>query len=458
MAADPSINRAQRLAAWAAHQRTRLPAPVRALGQRTGTLALIDQALVSGINFVTAVVVARSLAPTSYGYYALLFAALLLINGLQTALITAPLMVIGPRQDAEQHAGYINSLWVVQLAGCLIAGIAVIGLMLIWRYVAGSSAAPVSMPAVLVVLIGYLAQEFVRRALFCKRDSLGGIGSDIISYGGQLLAILGLIAFQQLTLETVLWAMGLTSLAACVFGGARMRLTLRAVRRADIFSTWSNHWEYGRWLVSSNLANWGASQFYIFVVAALLSPAATGLFAAGRTLLGFTNPFLLGLENFVPATMTRRLINQGVDALEHWTNRFRLFSLALVGAYCLIAALFADPLVQLLFGSNYSGAGLVVPIIALGYVIISASRPTMLALRALGAPRWSFFANAIAALVSIVIAFPLVQFGGIIGAALGMLATNVIALVVGSIGYRREVRAYRLAAATAGSTQGSAHG
>jgi len=361
-------------------------------------IALIDQALVSGINFVTAVVVARSLAPTSYGYYALLFAALLFINGLQTALITGPLMVIGPRQSAGQHTGYMNSLWVVQLLGCLAAGIAIVGLMVFGRYVTASLAAPVGIVPVLLVVVSYLAQEFARRSLFCNRDSLGGIGVDIISYGGQLLWIVGLVVLHQLTLDTVLWAMGLTSLGACIFGIARLGLTMRAVSRADLRSTCHKHWQYGRWLMSGNLAHWGATQFYIFVVAGLLSPAATGLFAAGRNLLGFTNPFLLGLENFVPATMTRRLINDGVDALEHWTNRFRLFSMVLVGGYCLVAALFADPLIHLLFGSKYSGAGLAVPIIALGYFIVACNRPTMFALRAIGAPRWSFFANAIAAL------------------------------------------------------------
>ncbi|MDQ2997595.1 MAG: oligosaccharide flippase family protein, partial [Chloroflexota bacterium] len=343
------------------------------MSKRNGVIALIDQALVSGINFVTAVVVARSLAPTSYGYYALLFAALLFINGLQTALITGPLMVIGPRQRTEQRAGYMNSLWVVQLLGCLAAGLAIVGLMVFGRYFTSSLAAPVSILPVLVVVISYLAQEFARRALFCDRDSFGGICIDIISYGGQFLWIIMLIVLQRLTLETVLWAMGLTSFAASLFGLARMRVTMRAVSRADLLSTCSKHWEYGRWLMSGNLAHWGATQFYIFVVAGLLSPAATGLFAAGRNLLGFTNPFLLGLENFVPATMTRRLINDGVDALEHWTNRFRLFSMALVGGYCLLAALFAEPLIHLLFGSKYNGAGLAVPIIALGYFIIACN-------------------------------------------------------------------------------------
>src|SRR3954454_21269188 len=117
MAADPSINRVYQLAEWAAIQGARLPKPVRALSKRNGVVALIDQGLVSGINFVTAVVVARNLAPTSYGYYALLFAAILFINGLQTALITGPLMVIGPRYRAEQRAVYMNSLWIVQMLG-----------------------------------------------------------------------------------------------------------------------------------------------------------------------------------------------------------------------------------------------------------------------------------------------------------------------------------------------------
>jgi O-antigen/teichoic acid export membrane protein len=402
-------------------------------------IILIDQAIVSGVNFATALILARFLSPTSYGYYALLFAILLFINGQQSALITAPLMVLAPRYEAQHRVRYFNSLWVIQLTGCLATGALVVALMLVdhhwWPHITSAIAIG---PFVLTIMT-YLGQEFVRRMMFSQRDSIGGLCVDLISYGLQFVTIIVLIALEAITLDSVFWAMGLTSLISCVFGYIRLRPTITSVRRAHISSTLQQHWKQGRWLVSSMLAQWSSNQPYLFVVAALLSPADTAMLAASRNLLGITNIFLQGLENYVPTTLMRRLMSGGIDAMVRWVTRFRLIASLFIGAYCLIVAIFAGSIIRFVFGSNYASAGPVVALMAVAYFMLPFKYIQVFGLRAMGQPRWIFFAQLIGAVVTVTISVPLVTYWGIIGAAIGVVITHLVVLIVAHIGYRRVV-------------------
>jgi hypothetical protein len=56
-------------------------------------LALFDQGIVSCGNFVTSVLLARSLAVDQYGVFALFLDAILFLNSLQAALLIYPLTV-----------------------------------------------------------------------------------------------------------------------------------------------------------------------------------------------------------------------------------------------------------------------------------------------------------------------------------------------------------------------------
>src|SRR3989339_1774999 len=60
--------------------------------------ALADQAMVSGVNFLTGILLARYLGLEEYGRFTLAWMAVLLCNSFQQAGIIAPMMSIGPKQ------------------------------------------------------------------------------------------------------------------------------------------------------------------------------------------------------------------------------------------------------------------------------------------------------------------------------------------------------------------------
>src|SRR5215469_10227207 len=72
--------------------------------------ALIDQALVSGTNFITNVILARALGLRDYGVFALAWMAVLFVNSLQWAFIVSPMMSVGPKQDPAERPHYYGAV------------------------------------------------------------------------------------------------------------------------------------------------------------------------------------------------------------------------------------------------------------------------------------------------------------------------------------------------------------
>ncbi len=67
--------------------------------------ALADQTMVSGVNFLTGILLARYLGVEEFGRFTLAWMAVLFVNGIQHAAINSPMMSIGPKQpEAEAPA------------------------------------------------------------------------------------------------------------------------------------------------------------------------------------------------------------------------------------------------------------------------------------------------------------------------------------------------------------------
>src|SRR5882757_9661497 len=106
---------------------------LRAWGLKSA-LALVDQGLFSGAGFLVNLLLARWLAPASYGAFAVAFAAFLFISGFHNVLLLEPLTVMGPGRHSENLPAYFRAQF--QIHFLLVGWLAVAGLLgsvAIWR-------------------------------------------------------------------------------------------------------------------------------------------------------------------------------------------------------------------------------------------------------------------------------------------------------------------------------------
>lgn len=77
---------------------------------RKGSLALLDQGLVSGSNFLIAILLARWLNRDAYGAYAMGFSIFILLYGFQNAFLLEPMSVFGPESYPRCLTAYVKKL------------------------------------------------------------------------------------------------------------------------------------------------------------------------------------------------------------------------------------------------------------------------------------------------------------------------------------------------------------
>ena len=75
-----------------------------------GSLAILDQGLFAGSNFLLNVLLARWLDPADYGAFALAYSVFLLLGVFHTAILTEPMLVFGPGKYRERFHEYLGIL------------------------------------------------------------------------------------------------------------------------------------------------------------------------------------------------------------------------------------------------------------------------------------------------------------------------------------------------------------
>ena len=164
---------------------------------RKGVLAVADQALVSGANFATGFLMARFCTKEEFGGYVLAFSVMLFLNGLQAALITGPMMVLGAAREGDDFRRYVTALGAAQLAtGAALTGIAfaAVGVMFLLPSAEGLRGAFLGMAAALFFV---QTQEFVRRVLFTRLEPARAFVNDCVFRGMQLAAVAALFLLSR---------------------------------------------------------------------------------------------------------------------------------------------------------------------------------------------------------------------------------------------------------------------
>jgi O-antigen/teichoic acid export membrane protein len=390
---------------------------------RAEVWGVLDQALVSSVNFLTIILVARALAPADFGYFVLAFALLQSAGTLQGALITRPHNVLGAVRRAQEYADYSTTAAAAQLAlTCGLAAVAAAGAGI--AYEAGFSQALLFL-ALVPALVGWQLQELGRRMLYTERRLAAAFANDLLSYGAQAAALFALWQFDRLTGARAL----LTLAAAFAVGAAVVAWQLRPTLSGRLdASSLSANWRFGKWLGVAEVGQWFSTHFYIYLGAAVVGPVASAALKAGQTLLGPISVFLTFVTSYLPIVFAREL--QATGSIAGKTRRSLAAILPVVVPYCLLMALFATPVLEFVYGPEYGSYADVVQLFALYYVLLTFSTVAIAALSAREMTRDVFVGQAAGAALSVAIGWLLLQEWGPAGGVVGMLLSWLLAMVL----------------------------
>lgn len=404
--------------------------------------ALLDQILISGSNFVTMVLVVRSLTWSRAGDFTHIHSLLLLLNTLQIALVIQPLNVLAATLRGTDYRKFTTSMAV----GQIILAIALAGLALVAAavtYALGLHAAPLLL-ALAPAIVAWQLQEFVRRVLYTEDRLRTAFVNDLICYGGQMASMCAAFLLGRrhgtviLTGPVALYIIAITSAVAAAAGAMRIRKSLAG--RLD-FGEWRRSWRFGRWLAGSETLNFVSSVHLNQYIVSL----ATGSVALGgalrivQQLFGPMRVMAYFLGNILPIRFARTLAADGPVAMHTQLKKIAVVVIPILLGYCTLVWIFAGPLLRI-YDPEYVKQANALRLYGVSAGIGYGGMVLLAALMARQKTHLIFVTHVIAALSTLIFGWPLAHRLKVNGGAINMIISSTIVVSILGWTYVRQHR------------------
>lgn len=386
--------------------------------------ALTDQAIVSGTNFLTNVMLARFMGLREFGVFALAWMSVLFVNSLQTALIVAPMMSIGPKQEEKDRPAYFGAVVfqeLVLVVSCFLLVFA--ALKTSSHFFRHANLKQLALPLA-VSAFAYQMQDFIRRYFFATRQSRRALVDDALSYLTQLPILFLLHLEGHLNSATALWVMAATSILALVPGWFWMEPL--KFNWQWIKSISRRHWKFSRWLVGSSLLQWTSGNLFIVAAPIYYGAAAAGVLKASQNLMGATHVWFQGLDNVVPVESARRLRESGVHDMMAYIRSILLKWGGLTLLFALVMAAAPSLWLRFIYGPQMAQYGYILRLYAVIYLIMFFGAPLRAGLQALEFTVPIFWSYLAMTCFAFAFAVPMAKWLGLFGTMLGLVGIQVI--------------------------------
>ena len=397
-----------------------------------GGLAILDQALISGSNFLIGILLGRWLMPTQFGAFSLAFSVFILLSYVYQSLLSEPQGVFGGSTYRQCLRGYLKALLGIQ------AVLTVFGLVLL-----GGSAAVVYAMGKADGLAGALAGVAIaspcilffwlmRRSYYMNlapaRAAIGAFIYCTLVTGGLLAAYRwGLVSPFSAYL---LMAVGALGTGFFLLSQVNKALPADTVKAPTAAQAWHKHWEYGRWALLVSLVSWLTYYMYYPLVSAFSGMAAAGQL---RALMILSQPMEQGFMAlsilFLPYA-ARVCREKGVASSGPLVRRITLLFVAGAVVYWALLIPFKGFVFRVVYRGKYTEVAHLIPYVAVGATLWAAAFGPAILLRAIESPDSIFYARAVSAVLSLVVGIPATRAFGLWGVVVSLIVANLAALLI----------------------------
>jgi O-antigen/teichoic acid export membrane protein len=393
-----------------------------AQGAKQGYLAATDQGLISITNFLSSLILARELNPTEFGVYAVGFLLIHFIRAIQDGLIIQPLNAFGAIMPFQEFRKYTTGNGIIQLGLAIISVVAAIFGGLLLNNI-GYDTAGLLLLEVCFAFFFWQVQEYIRRTFYTRNHIHRAVINTALASVVRL-TILGIWAWKG---DLVTGGMGLDAIAwsSMIATGlglwqARQYWFVGTLNLSGIIK---QNWRYGRWVMGGSLANWVTAEVYPIMAAGLVSLAAAGAYRALQNLVAPVHVLLRATDTFFTPRAARLFNEGGYSGLGRILRLIYLLSGIPILGLLVIAAIFPEPLLGLLYGETYLPYSNGLILMAIYYGLWYAYWPIQAAFKAVRLTQPIFIANGLAILSMFTVGVWAIHRWGVYG-AIGGQALN----------------------------------
>lgn len=377
--------------------------------------ALLEQALLSGGNFLLYLYAARSLSKEAWGELSLALGLVLVIQGFQRAFVTIPMVTSGSQESFATSLAFWKKIqMLVSIALLVLLLLAyLVSLAFFEQWLQRSLA----YACCLIIPVFYL--EFARR-LTVMSSAMRRLVLMAIAYVATMAFVVLLAFFFQLTGSTWVFvsALFIASIASIAAGGMHRSPGASAL----IEGPWSKKslWDFGKWAAASSLAYTGYNFAIQGILAAISGPVAVGIFAAARNLTQPVSTLIQAIDTVDKPRAGRAFAEKGIGGLWGVIRKSWAWMLILAVPYLVTIFLFAEEILTFLYGTKYQDATQAVQLWCLVALAMIFAQPLETGLYVVRRPDWLFYGRMLTAIAVLAFTPWLIQGWSFVGALVAL--------------------------------------
>lgn len=336
------------------------------------SVAILDQVWLSVLNFCISIAFIRFSTKEEYGVYILLFSSLMLIQGIQSALVLSPTTTLLPTVQSDKKNIVFITAVSYQLIFLLLFSFAGALLLAGYYYLTKAEFYYSILVAFSLAIAGICAREGARSLFYTNGEVLRAFYGDLI-YGIGLLSIIGLLIFiDNVTATTMLCSIGIAALCPYAF-------KFRVIKELFLDSSVMRElWACGRWALVGVLVTWINLNAYPIVVGFFLSASAVAELNTSRLFFMPLALLITAWSNLFRPQISKLVKIRDFDVLEKLYRKTIIIGF-LGSVVFTVGLMIIYPRLELLLGESYWGLQSIALMWAL-FFLVSFLRSVFMAL------------------------------------------------------------------------------
>lgn len=388
--------------------------------------SLIDQAIVSGSNFLCSLIIVKLIGLNDFGVFSTCWIILLFISTICVSSIISPMMAIIPHRKITEE--YFGSILLFQLVFSL--GALIVSFFLCLLYFKISEFA-ISIKTILFFsfcVLFHHFQEFFRKYFFAIKNFKNAVIIDSITYLLRLSLLLCFLAYNvYLKLNIVFLIYLITSFFGSVYGIYKYRFNIDI---SSLKEDYVAHLNISRWLIPSGLLKWASVNLFLVSASILLGPVSLGIIKLSQNIVAVYNLVLLGLENFIPLEAGKVYANLGLDGLIHYVKKITVNGLIFTFIFAILLVIFSNVIIEFVYGKDFIRYSSILYWFSSFLVFMYLISIINIFLITINKTKITFKGYIYTSIFSLTIFYPLIQFFETTGVLLGMFCSYSFLLLM----------------------------
>ncbi len=397
-----------------------------------GGLAIIDQGLISGSNFLIGILLARWLMPEAYGAFALAFSVFLLLSYVYQSFLAEPQAVFSGSAYSGSLRGYLKTLLGIHLILTFFGVVLLGGAAAIAAMLGKSAGLPGALAGVAIASPCILFFWLMRRSFYMNmapgRAAVGAFLYFVVVTGGLF------VVYKKSLISPfsayLLMAIGALGTGFYLLSQINKVLPVDTATPPTRREAWKKHWEYGRWALAVSVVTWIPYYMYYPLVSAFGGMAQAGQLRALMNLsLPMEQSYTALSILFLPYA-ARVCREKGMSSAGPLVRRITLMFVGGAVAYWAVLIPLKGPVFHLLYGGKYLEVAHFIPYVALGTTMWAAAFGPAILLRAVESPDSIFYARLVASALSLAVGVPATKWFGLWGVVGSVIVANFAAFLI----------------------------